>query len=100
MLSVLWEREGKKEIREAERKKQRKEEGFNLISILNAIKFWIRNQETTIVYAEHMFLNHIMFPFFSKVMVLRYNSNVTEKELENTHKGKIYFALLYIERCS
>lgn len=55
MLSVLWEGEGKKERKDAERKKQRKEEGFNLISILNAIKFWIRNQETTIIYAKHIF---------------------------------------------
>lgn len=96
ILSVLWEGEGKKRGR----KKQRKEEGFNPISIINAIQFWIRNQENTVIYLNNMFFNHIMFYLFSNVIVLRYSSNVTENKLRNIHIGKIYFVFLYIEKCS
>lgn len=95
ILSVLWDREGKKERREGGRKKQRKEEGFNPVCIINALTFWIRNQETTIIHLRHIFFNHIMFPFFSNVIFLRYSSNVTEKELRNIHKGKIVCSSLH-----
>lgn len=55
-------KEGKKGGREEETK----EEGFNLVSLINALKFWIRNQETTILYVKHIFFQSHYVSFLFK----------------------------------